>query len=98
MIPEKSLLVSLILLVDKIPLPEPPEKRGRGRPKVYPDLLFLKALRVMILSHRHIVHELLSVLEQQTPEMQQLRTLFTHQGHFPSRRTWERRLNRRPDT
>jgi len=86
MIPHQSLLVSsvprvrkadLILLVDKIPLPEPPEKRGRGRPKVYPDRLYLLALMVMISRHLHKVHELLSVLEQPTQKMQQLRTLFT---------------------
>lgn len=96
--PHPSLLVSLILLLDKIPLPPLPEKRGRGRPTVSPDRLFLKALIVMISRHRNIVHELLSVLEPQTPEMQPLRTLFTHNERFPSRRTWARRLNRRPDT
>lgn len=98
MIPHQSLLVSLILLVDKIPMPPPPEKRGRGRPPVYPDRLFLKALIVMISRHLHKVHELLSVLAQQTPEMQELRMLFTHNERFPSRRTWERRLNGIPET
>jgi len=96
--PHPSLLAHLILRVDKIPMPPPLKKRGRGRPPVSPDRLFLKALMVMILSHRNNIHELLSVLAQQTPEMQQLRTLFTHNGHFPSRRTWERRLKRIPDT
>ncbi len=42
MIPGESLLVTLVKLVDRIPMPPPP-KRGRGRPKFYPDRLFLKA-------------------------------------------------------
>ena len=48
---ESSLLVALVLLVDGVPLPAasgPPPKRGRGRPAVYPDRLFLKALVIMI--------------------------------------------------
>jgi hypothetical protein len=32
------------------------------------------------------------------PEMLRLRTLLTVDGHYPSRRTWERRLNRLPTT
>lgn len=83
MISHESLLVSLILLVDNIPMPPPPQSRDRGRPKVYPDRLFLKALLVMICRHLNKVHELLSVLEQPTPEMQQLRVRFTHEGRFP---------------
>ncbi|MBI1929877.1 hypothetical protein HYR99_37200 [Candidatus Poribacteria bacterium] len=98
MIPHPSLKAHLILLVDKIPMPPPPKKRGRGRPPVYPDRLSLLALIVMISRHLHPIHELLSVLAQQTPEMQQFLTLFTHNGPFPSRRTWERRLKRIPDT
>jgi hypothetical protein len=33
---------------------------------------------------------LLTVLEQETPEMQALRPLLTIEGQFPARRTWER--------
>lgn len=44
MIPQESLLVILVKLVDGIPMPPPPPKRGRGRPKFYPDRLFLKTL------------------------------------------------------
>jgi hypothetical protein len=98
MIGQVSLLVMLVKLIDQMPLPSPPTKRGRGRPKVYTDRLFLKALVIMIGRHVHTVHELLTVLAQPTLEMQELRTLLTEQGTFPARRTWERRLQALPDT
>lgn len=98
MIAQESLLVTLVKLVDRIPEPPPPPKRGRGRPKVYPDRLFLKALVIMIVRHLHKVHELLTVLEQPTPEMQTLRALLTENGRYPTRRTWERRLKAMPHT
>src|SRR5690606_41196376 len=41
---------------------------------------------------------LLNFLEQETALTQQLRLLLTENGAFPSRRTWERRLNALPDT
>ena len=98
MIGQVSLLVMLVNLVDRVPALPPAIKRGRGRPKVYADRLFLKALVIMIVRHLYTVHELLTVLDQPTPEMQLLRTLLTEQGQFPSRRTWERRLAALPDT
>jgi hypothetical protein len=91
MLPESSALLALVALVDRIPLPAPP--RRRGRPTVYPDRLFLKALVVMILRRLPRVHSLLAVLDEPTPEMRRLRALLTDErGRFPSRRTWERRL------
>ena len=98
MIPQESLLVILVKLVDGIPMPPPPPKRGRGRPKFYPDRLFLKALVIMIVRHLHKVNELLTVLDQPTAEMQALRALLTENGRYPARRTWERRLKAMPDT
>jgi hypothetical protein len=98
MIAQDTLLVRLVRLVDQIPVPPPPPKRGRGHPKIYSDRLFLKALVIMIVRHLHKVHELLSVLEQDTPEMRTLRALLTEKGRYPSRRTWERRLKTVPDT
>ena len=77
MVPQDSLLVTLVKLVDRIPIARPPAKRGRGAPRYYPDRLFLKALVIMIVRHLHNVHELLSVLAQPTVEMQTLRTLLT---------------------
>ena len=64
MIPQTSLLVMLVCLVDRIPAPPPPTKPGRGRPSFYPDRLFLKALVIMIVKHLHSPYELLSVLQQ----------------------------------
>jgi hypothetical protein len=97
MIGQETLLVTLVRLVDRLPVP-PPSKRPLGRPKTYPDRLFLKAVVIMIVRHLHTVHELLSVLEQQTIEMQALRTLLMVDGQFPTRRTWERRLDRLPES
>ena len=51
----------------------------------------------MIVRNLHKVHELLSVLELPTPEMQELRILLSQDGRFPSRRTWERRLKAIPE-
>ncbi len=98
MIRQVSLLVTLVQLVDRLPRPAPPAKRGRGRPRVYADPLFLKALVIMIVRHLHSPGELLSVLEQPTDEMHQLRQQLTQAGHFPSRRTFERRLAALPAT
>jgi len=98
MIAQDTLLVMLVKLVDQVPMPPAPPKRGRGHPKVYSDRLFLKALVIMIVRRLHKVHELLSVLAQDTPEMQTLRALLTENGRYPSRRTWERRLKAVPDT
>jgi hypothetical protein len=98
MMPQESLLVILVKLVDGIPMPPPPSRRGPGHPKVYSDRLFLKALVIMIVRHLHKVNELLSVLRQETAEMQALRVRLTEKGRYPSRRTWERRLKAMPDT
>lgn len=97
MVDTASLLIALVTLIDAIPLP-PPGPRRRGRPVVYSDRLFLKALVIMIVRHLATVHALLAVLEQPTPEMQHLRSLLTEDGCYPCRRTWERRLNAIPGT
>jgi hypothetical protein len=97
MVPEPSLLVALVALVERLPLPPPPA-RGRGRPRVYSDRLFLKALVIMIARHLPTVHLLLTVLDQSTAEMAALRALLTEQGRYPTRRTWERRLRAMPAT
>jgi hypothetical protein len=53
---------------------------------------------IMIIKHLHSPYELLCVLEQPTPQMQALRSMLTEGGHYPARRTWERRLRALPDT
>ena len=97
MLHREALLVTLVKMVDGIPMPAS-AKRGRGRPKMYPDRLFLKALVIMIVRHLHKVNEFLSVLEQPTAEMRELRSLLTEQGRYPKRRTWERRLKSLPES
>jgi hypothetical protein len=98
MVSQDSFLVTLVKLVDRVPMPVLASKRSRGHPHVYSDRLFFKALVIMIVRHLHKVHELLSVLAQPTEEMRTLRLLLTEQEHFPSRRTWERRLKVLPET
>ena len=97
MIAQQSLLVIMVILVDRIPMPAPPRSRRRGHPCVYPDRLFLKALVIMMFRHLHKVHELLTVLNEPTDEMAALRQLLMIDGRYPSRRTWERRLSAIPD-
>src|SRR5712692_6483381 len=96
MVSEISLLVLLVTLVDRIPLPPRPTKRGR--PPVYPDRLFLKALVIMIVRQLPRVHSLLAVLAEPTSEMQRLRAMLTEDGRYPTRRTFERRLKAIPAT
>jgi hypothetical protein len=97
MVAQDRLLVQIVKLVDLIPMPAPPP-RGRGRPRYYPDRLFLKALVIMVLRRLPRVGTLLSVLAQDTPEMAELRALLTEGGRFPARRTWERRLAAIPES
>jgi hypothetical protein len=97
MVLQDSVLVALVRLVDRIPLPETAEtSRVRGRPIVYSDRLFLKALVIMIIRHLPKVHSLLAVVAEPTPQMRVLRELLTEQERFPSRRTFERRLKAIP--
>jgi hypothetical protein len=95
MVPEPSVLVALVQLVDPLPLRPPPR---RGRPAVYSDRLFLKALVIMIGKRLPRVHPWLAVLDQPTPEMRRLRALLREQGRYPTRRPFERRLGTLPDT
>src|SRR4030095_15738114 len=92
MLRQTSLLVSLVLLIDRLPWPAAPGKRPRGRPKMYSDRLILKALVIMIIRRLYTAYALLTFLDQDDAVAQQLRPLLHEQGCFPTRRTWERRL------
>ncbi len=98
MISHDSVLVQLIRLVECIPTPQPPPRPPRGRPYLYSQKLFMKALVIMIVRRLHRVGELLAVLEEPTPEMRMVRQLLCEEGRFPSRRTFQRRLKALPAT
>ena len=75
MVQLEPLLVTLVKLVDQIPFPDPPKKRGLGRPKVYSDRLIVKALVIMIIRRLYSAYSLLAFVDQETPLTQQLRGL-----------------------
>lgn len=98
MFASRSRLVTLVMLIEHLHLSSAPAKRKRGRPCHYAERLFLQALVIMIVRRLSTVHGLLGVLAEDTAEMQCLRAVLTEGGHFPSRRTWERRLQALPTT
>jgi Transposase DDE domain len=98
MLRHTSVLVSLVVLVDRLPWPPEPPKRPRGHPKTYSDRLIVKALIIMIIRRLYTAYAFLAFLEQDDPLPQQLRPLLCEQGRFPSRRTWERRLAALPQS
>lgn len=98
MIAQNAPLVTMLGLIDQLPSQPPTPCRRPGRPITYSDRLFLKALVIMIVRRLAKVHELLSVLEQPTPEMTALKQQLYENDCFPSRRTWERRLAQIPQT
>ncbi len=100
MIAHDPVLVQLVRLIDRLPAPSPPQHRARrrGRPPLYSNALFLKALVIMTLRRLHRVGELLAVLEEPTDEMSSLRELLSGaERRFPSRRTFESRLRSLPE-
>src|SRR3954451_16681596 len=100
MVPQSSLLLALVDLIDVIPSPSEPRRHGPrgGRPPVYSDRLFLKALVIMVVRNVSTISGLIAMLEQPTWEMDALRARLTEAGRFPSRRTRERRLATVPDS
>src|SRR5215204_342368 len=76
-----------------VPLP-----RQRGRPRLYPNTLFLKALLIIIVRSLHKVGGPLAVIEEPTQQMRSLRKLLREDGHFPLGRTVEGRLRVLPET
>ena len=97
MLPQTSLLVMLVSLVEKLPMPPVPSKRSRGRPNRYSDRLIVKALVIMIVRRVYSASALRALLDQPDRVSDQLRALLCENGQFPSRRTWERRLAKLPD-
>lgn len=81
-------------MVDDAPAPPPPPTRPRGAAVSYPETIFLKGLLVMLLRQLTTPHALLAFLEQDDPAIAQLRDELKDGGIIPSRRTWERRLQK----
>jgi hypothetical protein len=98
MLRQKRLLVSLVLLVDRLPWRPDSAKRSRGRPRTYSDRLIMKAVVIMIIRRLYTAYALLAFLNQEDPLPRQLRLLLYEHGRFPSRRTWERRLAALPQS
>ena len=92
MITGEPLLVTVVKLVDCIPVPPPSDKRRQGRPRVYSDRLFLKALIIMLLRHLHTVHALLAVLGEPTAESSKSLRCSTGSS-VSSGLTWHSRLS-----
>jgi len=69
LIEHETLLVTLVMLGSRIPVPSPAAKRGRGRPPTYPDRLLLQAWVIIFVRHLHPVHALLRVLAPPTATM-----------------------------
>jgi Transposase DDE domain len=90
--PPAPLLVQLLGMIDH--LPPAPSAARRGRPCVYAERLFLKAVVVMVVRRLPTVHALLAVLEQ--PDMATVRAALCEHRALPSRRTFERRLKAVP--
>jgi hypothetical protein len=86
MVPDATPLLTLLAVLDTIPLPAAAPTR-RGRPPILGERLFLKGVVVMVLKRVTTVHGLLAVLAQDTAEMNQVRQMLTEGGRFPSRRT-----------
>ena len=75
MIANVGLLVRLITLLDRVPLPPPPVRRAPGKPRFYSDHLILKALVVMIIRRLYTAWALLHFLEQDDPVAQHVRVV-----------------------
>jgi hypothetical protein len=98
MISGDSILVSLVCLVDSLPLPPPPARRKRGRQQTYSEQRIVTAVVIMIIRRLYTAWALLAFLHHDDPVVAQLRPLLMEHGQFPSRRTWERRLAVLPPT
>ncbi len=84
MLQREPLLVTLVKMVDRIPMPEQPQKRKRGRPYVYSENLIIKALIIMIVKRLYSAYSMLAYLEQETELTRQLQELLQENGRILS--------------
>ena len=87
-----TLLIRLLHLVDQVPLPSEYHQRRRGRPYLYPTRLIIKLWLVMAFRRIRSGYALHRFLQQNLPEVEELRQVLFSSGPIPSRRTIERRL------
>jgi hypothetical protein len=67
---QQSLLVSLVVRIDRLPGPCEPALRPRGRPTTYADRLMLKALGIMLMRRLSTASAWLTVRDQADPGAQ----------------------------
>jgi hypothetical protein len=72
---ETEPVLALLSLVEGIPLPPAPPRRGH--PDLYGDHLVLKALVIMLVHHVWTAHGLLAILAEPTPQMGLVRARLT---------------------
>ena len=65
MLQREPLLVTLLKMVDRLPMPQQPAKRKRGRPYVYSERLMIKALLIMSIKRLYSAYALLAYLDQE---------------------------------
>jgi hypothetical protein len=92
MLRHTSLLVSLVMLMDRLPWPPESPHRRRGRPNTYAERLIMKALVILMIRRLYTAYALRAFLTQDDAVAVRWRPLLGEQGRFPSRRTWDRRL------
>ena len=73
MISRNALLIKLLHLVDRVPLPSEYQRRRRGRPYVYPTRLIIKLRLVIVFRRLRSGYTLHCFLQQSLPEMEELR-------------------------
>ena len=85
MVPQSSLLLALVDLIEVIPSPSEPGPvwNARRSSAVYSDRLFLKALVIMLVRNVSTVSGLIAILEQPTWEMAALRGAADRARPFP---------------
>src|SRR5262245_4508363 len=93
-----SLLVTLLKLVERVPMPSSRPPRGTGRPTVESARRFLKAVVIMLVRPLPRVQAFVSGLNAPTAERGLVYARLPAAGHMPTRQTWERRLTALPHT
>ena len=84
MLRQTSVLVSLVVLIERLPWPPEPAQRPRGRPNTDADRLVRTALVIRLIRRLSTASALLPFLDQDDAVAAQLRPLLCEHGGFPS--------------